>query len=765
MSKRKFTVVRAIGAAAARSAKSDDERKRDRALRPIPMIYSGDAEDVDDDDAVLTGSDGMKRENSQYLDTLDHMNDVDTVPELVHGKISYSKPLNLKPGHESRPIWVCPDGRIFFEAAAHPELFTPVSEFLVAIAEPVCRPKNVHEYQITVCSLYAAIALGMSAEEILDNMKKFCKNEIDAGLSDYIALHGSKIGKVRLVLRRGRFFVESSEPDLLAMLERSTESIRQAKIGPIAKFGDEWRFEVDAQAIEAVKESAYHDVQIPLLEEFEFKDVEGLQSSVNEPELKARLKNTTNIRPYQEKSLHKMFSGNRARSGMIVLPCGAGKTLVGIIATATMRRRTMVLTTTAVAVDQWKRQFEMFTEIDPADVIVLTADSKQSLPSEDKACVLISTYSMFSVSYERMSRTSKAVLDQVKAVEWGLLVVDEVQVMPAKTFRTVATTVRAHCKLGLTATLVREDELIEDLQYLIGPKLYEADWQELQESGFIAKVQCVEVWAAMPPSFWAAYLSSKTHHVNRALYTCNPRKLAACEYLIRLHEQRNDKVIVFCDNVTLLQHMARQLCKPFICGSVPMQERMACIRAFQHSSKINTIFLSQVGDAAIDIPNANVVIQISSHYGSRRQEAQRLGRILRPKSYRDSEGFNAYFYSLVSRDTPEKSYAERRQTFLMDQGYAFTVISDFDDRIDRRVKEGEKFEYLQEETQKFLLKRCLEGSALELEGEEDLGIVDSSLNVDDSLERDVIARFGGSTSQTVSMADLTGGGGSAVYFE
>ena len=203
--------------------------------------------------------------------------------------------------------------------------------------------------------------------------------------------------------------------------------------------------------------------------------------------------------------------------------------------------------------------------------------------------------------------------------------------MPAKTFRTVATTVRAHCKLGLTATLVREDDLIEDLQYLIGPKLYEANWQELQECGFIAKVQCIEVWSAMPSSFWNAYINSKSHHVNRALYTCNPRKLAACEYLVRLHEARNDKIIVLCDNVTLLQHMARALRKPFICGSVAMQERMACIRAFQHSPKINTIFLSQVGDNAIDIPNANVVIQISSHYVSRSQEAQRLGRILRPK--------------------------------------------------------------------------------------------------------------------------------------
>lgn len=419
-----------------------------------------------------------------------------------------------------------------------------------------------------------------------------------------------------------------------------------------------------------------------------------------------------------------------------------------------------MLTTTAVAVDQWKRQFEHFCQIEGSDVIVLTADSKSSLPEEDKACILISTYSMFAVGRERMSRSSRAVLEQVESVEWGLLIVDEVQVMPAKTFRTVATTVRAHCKLGLTATLVREDDLIEDLQYLIGPKLFEANWQELQEAGFIAKVQCIEVWSSMPGQFWTAYLNSKNHNVQRALYTCNPRKLSACEYLIKLHEGRQDKIIVFCDNITLLQHMARSLKKPFICGSVSMQERMACIRAFQHSNKINTIFLSQVGDNAIDIPNANVVIQISSHYGSRRQEAQRLGRILRPKTYRDSQGFNAYFYSLVSRDTPEKAYAEKRQTFLVDQGYSFKIIADFDDRIDARMAEGERFEYMKEDVQRLLLSRCIEGSALQLETEENIGVVDSSVNISEADARGFLERY---TTEVADLSDLTGGGGLGFY--
>lgn len=661
----------------------------------------------------------------------------------------------MRPGHENRPLWVCHDGRIYFEAGLFPEIASPVSEFLVAIAEPICRPKYIQEFQITVFSLYAAISLGMTSVEILDSLNKFAKNRLDARLSDYIAMHGKRIGKLRLVLRRNHYYIESVEEGLIRTLEGHFK-ISPHKLSSVEKEEGTglFSFEVDPNAIEKVKEAAYKDLQLPLLEEFEFKGDSELAL------IPMTLRPTTSLRPYQEKSLNKMFSGRRARSGIIVLPCGAGKTLTGITAACTMKCRTMVLTTTAVAVDQWKRQFESFCAMDPMDVITLTADNKQPLP-EDRPCILVSTYSMFSHSLEHMSRSSSAVMQQVRDLEWGLLVVDEVQVMPARTFRQVATTVRAHCKLGLTATLVREDDLIEDLQYLIGPKLYEANWQDLEDNGYIAKVQCVEVWSEMPRQFWSAYLSTTSAIIQRSLYTANPRKLTACEYLIRLHEQRGDKIIVFCDNISLLKDMARRTTKPFICGSVSMQERMAIIRCFQHSNRINTVFLSQVGDNAIDIPNANVVIQISSHYGSRRQEAQRLGRILRPKAYRDEEGFNAYFYSLVSRDTPEKEFAERRQRFLVDQGYAFTIISDFDARIDARVAEGELFEYLDESVQRSLLRQCLEG-ADEIENEAaDVRVADSSTAVSEEQEKRVLAQFAPPTR--VRLAEISGGGGKAFY--
>jgi len=364
------------------------------------------------------------------------------------------------------------------------------------------------------------------------------------------------------------------------------------------------------------------------------------------------------------------------------------------------------------------------------------------------------------------------VLEQLQQLEWGTLVVDEVQVMPARTFRTVATTIKSHCCLGLTATLVREDDLIADLHWLIGPKLYEANWQQLQDDGYLARVRCVEVWCEMSAAFFDQYLQavdsrdvqgSMRATLQRALWTCNPNKLKACEYLIRFHEQRGDKTIVFSDNIFILKEFAKKLGRYYICGSVDMRERMQILSEFQESSACNTIFLSKVGDNAIDLPVANVIIQISAHYGSRRQEAQRLGRILRPKPQAsgNSGRFNAFFYSLVSRDTQEMYHANRRQQFLVEQGYNYQVLRD---RSVERMGD-QNLMYASNEAQLTLLKQVLEsvhrGEVDEAEDEElALQEAGASSTVHAS-ERLPSERSAGqattSAEQKVSLASLSGG--------
>lgn len=236
----------------------------------------------------------------------------------------------------------------------------------------------------------------------------------------------------------------------------------------------------------------------------------------------------------------------------------------------------------------------------------------------------------------------------------------------------------ANPKTGLTATLLREDDKIEDLNFLIGPKLYEANWMELSQLGHIATVQCAEVWCPMPTEFYKAYMQvaeGDTRTRSRSLFCAmNPSKFQACDYLIRYHESRGDRIIVFSDNIFALRYYAQKMMKPFLHGGTEDWERDKYLNKFRNDPEKRTLFLSKIGDTSLDLPEAAVLIQVSAQYGSRRQEAQRLGRILRAKR-RNEEGFNAFFYSLVSKDTVEMAYSAKRQAFLVDQGYAFKIIT------------------------------------------------------------------------------------------
>lgn len=647
----------------------------------------------------------------------------DYVPDAVSkafGKADFSY-LRLKPDHFSRPIWICPnDARIILES------FSPLAEqaqdFLITIAEPVSRPSHIHEYKITAYSLYAAVSVGLETDDIILVLNRLSKVPVADSIVNFIRSATISYGKVKLVLKHNRYFVESTQANILQMLlkdpiigplriqssENSTsntglvtakhddqnvkdsnESTGKETTDPTDKYGDKsvdemfasvvggkvteeeddddldtvHSFEIANESVEIVKRRC-QEIEYPVLEEYDFRN------DARNPDLEIDLKPSTQIRPYQEKSLSKMFGNGRARSGIIVLPCGAGKTLVGITAACTIKKSVIVLCTSSVSVMQWRQQFLQWCSIQPENVAVFTSENKEMFSSE--AGLVVSTYSMVANTRNR-SHDSQKVMDFLTSREWGFIILDEVHVVPAAMFRRVVTTIAAHAKLGLTATLVREDEKIGDLNFLIGPKLYEANWMDLAQKGHIANVQCAEVWCPMTSEFYQEYLRESARK-RMLLYIMNPSKFQACQFLIHYHEKRGDKIIVFSDNVYALREYALKLGKPFIYGSTPQQERMKILQNFQHNDQINTIFLSKVGDTSIDLPEATCLIQISSHYGSRRQEAQRLGRILRAKR-RNDEGFNAFFYSLVSKDTQEMYYSTKRQVFLVDQGYAFKVIT------------------------------------------------------------------------------------------
>ncbi|CCE63123.1 hypothetical protein TPHA_0E00270 [Tetrapisispora phaffii CBS 4417] len=614
--------------------------------------------------------------------------------------------LKLRPDHASRPIWISPsDGRVILES------FSPLAEqaqdFLVTIAEPVSRPSHIHEYRITAYSLYAAVSVGLETEDIVSVLDRLSKVPVAPSIINFIKSATVSYGKVKLVIKHNRYFVETSQAEILQMLlkdsvigplridadqnqqnqgiirkdgevsaiERNVnpddvESVFSAVVGGDNELEEEdddldavHAFEIANQSVELVKKRC-QEIDYPVLEEYDFRN------DNRNPDLDIDLKPSTQIRPYQEKSLSKMFGNGRARSGIIVLPCGAGKTLVGITAACTIKKSVIVLCTSSVSVMQWRQQFLQWCTLQPENCAVFTSDNKEMFQTESG--LVVSTYSMVANTRNR-SHDSQKVMDFLTGREWGFIILDEVHVVPAAMFRRVVTAIAAHAKLGLTATLVREDDKISDLNFLIGPKLYEANWMELSQKGHIANVQCAEVWCPMTAEFYQEYLR-ETARKRMLLYIMNPTKFQACQFLIQYHERRGDKIIVFSDNVYALQEYALKLGKPFIYGSTPQQERMNILQNFQYNDQINTIFLSKVGDTSIDLPEATCLIQISSHYGSRRQEAQRLGRILRAKR-RNDEGFNAFFYSLVSKDTQEMYYSTKRQAFLVDQGYAFKVIT------------------------------------------------------------------------------------------
>lgn len=683
--------------------KPEGKSKKRKKEEDEPYVYEDD-DTNDTEGAAVPGAAARDAEKNDQASLEDEF-----------GAKDYRAQMTLKPDNESRPLWVAPNGHIFLES------FSPVykhaHDFLIAISEPVCRPEYIHEYKLTAYSLYAAVSVGLQTHDIIEYLKRLSKTSIPDGIIEFIKLCTLSYGKVKLVLKHNKYFVESPYPEVLQKLLKDpviqecrlrrnidddeelitqvqdkknipafgakpgTSSEPQDKIttvpDDITNFYDKIdneededdttlktvSFEVNQEKIEVLQKRCI-ELEHPLLAEYDFRN------DTHNPDINIDLKPSAVLRPYQEKSLRKMFGNGRARSGVIVLPCGAGKSLVGVTACCTVRKRALVLCNSGVSVEQWKQQFKMWSTADDSMICRFTSEAKD----KPMGCgILVTTYSMITHT-QRRSWEAEQTMKWLQEQEWGIMVLDEVHTIPAKMFRRVLTIVQSHCKLGLTATLLREDDKIADLNFLIGPKLYEANWLELQKRGFIARVQCAEVWCPMTPEFYREYLMCKTRK-SLLLFVMNPNKFRATQYLIRYHERRGDKTIVFSDNVFALKHYAIKMNKPYIYGPTSQGERIQILQNFKFNPKVNTIFVSKVADTSFDLPEANVLIQISSHGGSRRQEAQRLGRILRAKKGAIAEEYNAFFYTLVSQDTMEMNYSRKRQRFLVNQGYSYKVIT------------------------------------------------------------------------------------------
>ena len=392
---------------------------------------------------------------------------------------------------------------------------------------------------------------------------------------------------------------------------------------------------------------------------------EDLAGYVTGTPLEVSIRTTTlegkplNLREYQKDAGQVFHAGGSEKggSGVIVLPCGAGKTLVGLSTMARCGCHTLILTTNVTAARQWIREILDKTTLRPDQVAEYTGDNKQIAP------VTVATYQI--ITYRKRQSEDFPHFDIFQKNNWGLIVYDEVHLLPAPVFR-ISADMQATRRLGLTATLIREDGRQKDVFSLIGPKKFEVPWKVLEQQGWIATATCTEIRVGLRAEEKMAYAMADLRK-KMALAASNPEKTKVVKELIARH--KTDRVLIIGQYLEQLDLLSEVLKVPLITGSTPNTEREVLYKEFR-DGKIPTLMVSKVGNFAVDIPDANVLIQISGTFGSRQEEAQRLGRVLRPKS----NGALAHFYTIITKDTKEQEFGMNRQLFLTEQGYSYAIV-------------------------------------------------------------------------------------------
>jgi DNA excision repair protein ERCC-3 len=564
----------------------------------------------------------------------------------------------------ANPLIVQGDRTILLEVdnPLHAEARDAIAPF----AELEKSPEHIHTYRLTPLSLWNAAAAGMSAEAMIEALETYSKFPIPGNLPPDLRELVSRYGRVRLKRVDGQLMLTTDDRPLLEELARQ-RGVRDY----LGQRIDDTSFAID-DAHRGVLKQTLIAVGYPA------EDLAGYTAGAALP-MAVRQSTTSGlpfiVRDYQQGAVAAFYAGGDARggSGVIVLPCGAGKTIVGMAAMAALQTETLVLTTSTTAVEQWKREILDKTDIDPALVGTYTGDSKTMAP------VTLATYQI--VTYRAKKDGDFPHFHLFNGRDWGLIIYDEVHLLPAPVFRITAD-IQARRRLGLTATLVREDHREEDVFSLIGPKKYDVPWRVLESKGWIAEAQCHEVRLGLPAPLRMEYALAEWREKFRVASE-NPLKDDLVATLLNRYDHAEDRVLVIGQYLKQLRRIAERFDIPLITGQTPNSEREELYENFRRGV-IRRLVLSKVGNFAIDLPDANVMIQVSGTFGSRQEEAQRLGRILRPK-----EGERpASFFTIVSRDTREMDFAHHRQLFLTEQGYSYEILDETDLAAHGMVRPG-----------------------------------------------------------------------------
>jgi len=532
--------------------------------------------------------------------------------------------------------------------------YSEARDALAPFAELEKSPEHIHTYRLSNLSLWNAAAAGLAAKDMVEVLQRYSKFPLPNNLAADVTETVSRFGRVKLLKHEDKLKLVCPDKPLLKELARQPK-VRDYLGDPIG----EDSFEVDP-AFRGVLKQGLITVGYPA------EDLAGYTEGALLPiQLRtiARSGLPFVVRDYQREAAEIFHAGGDVRggSGVIVLPCGAGKTIVGIAAMAQVGRNTLVLTTSITAVKQWVREIIDKSDLTEADVKEYTGECKQIGP------VTVATYQILTHRPDKKEEFPHFKLFDQR--DWGLIIYDEVHLLPAPVFRVTAQ-IQARRRLGLTATLIREDGREEDVFTLIGPKKYDVPWRELEQRGWIAEANCTEVRVALPEPLRMDYAVAEWRNKYR-IASENPAKEEIVARLLEKHAGKN--VLVIGQYLKQLRLMKKRFDIPLITGQTGNQEREEVYGKFRRG-EIKQLILSKVGNFAIDLPDAHVLIQISGTFGSRQEEAQRLGRILRPKA----SGEIAHFYSLVTRDTRELDFAHHRQMFLTEQGYSYEIADESD---------------------------------------------------------------------------------------
>lgn len=527
---------------------------------------------------------------------------------------------------------------------AHPDA-GGLKPLLLSFAELLASPGRLHKYRLSACALWAAAANRMTAAEVLRLLEQHTGQAVPAAVRQVLEREIGRYGKLRLVLDRKQLVLIADDP---AWLERFMQepalaglleplSASKAVVHPAGR--GSLKQTLTRMGYPVVDEAGVHSG--------ESLAVQLLPAGGNH-----------GLRPYQTAAVE-AFCGtghHHDGSGVVVLPCGSGKTVVGIAALARLGVATLILTANGESVRQWQQELLAWTNLTADQVGEYSGSSKQVRP------VTVATYQI--LTHRKKASEPFVHMDLFQRRDWGLIIYDEVHLLPAPVFRATAD-IQATRRLGLTATLVREDGNEEDVFSLVGPKRYELPWRELEAQGHIAAVAAAELRVLLPQAQAQKYAQA-TPRARFRLAAENPQKLKLLQRLLERHKDR--PTLIIGHYLSQLRLAGQHTGAPVITGATPQAERERLYQLFREGG-VTRLVVSKVANFAIDLPQAEVAIELSGSYGSRQEEAQRVGRIMRPKP----EGGAAFFYTLVSKNTVEEEYARNRQLFLLAQGYPYQV--------------------------------------------------------------------------------------------